>query len=523
MSRKSRKLAAAQAKAAAIPFSPKGKQAPRWYGSSNRLISSSTQTPDRKYIPSLDSDFHDIISNFGRKTLITVGRRLFWNIPALQGSILEQANLATSTFIPQYRGRNKAWGDVAEPWLNEWHRVMDVAGWPYDYNSYIRSHVILPIVDGDVGTLLTETADGYPLIQVIPAHRIDCSETVVDSGEYYGRRVIDGCIVDDYLRVLAYRLKNDDGTYTDVAARDMFLSFDPIMPGQVRNISALASSAFYWQDVAESREFELIAQKAFSSQTIVETNETGEADAAKSLIALTSNYDGTSGNLTATAQERLDGGTIRYLKANTGSKLEAFDWDRPSANTREFQETIVRDAFRGTEWDSFFSLDPKSVGGAPMRVIVEKINATLEKRRRLVEKACRRVDGYAISKAIKLKLLPFDIDWWKWEYQGPADVTADRKYDSDVDIQEISTGIGTRKEALARRGKYIEEVDAQRLAEADSDLARAKTLADKYGISIQAALTVLTKTGSYSSVTNATVAPPSGDSTEPPTNSDDEK
>lgn len=84
-----------------------------------------------------------------------------------------------------------------------------------------------------------------------------------------------------------------------------------------------------------------------------------------------------------------------------------------------------------------------------------------------------------------------DVDWWKWEYQGPGDVTADRKYDSDVDLQEISSGIGTRKQSIARRGGYIEEVDAQRESEVDSDLERAGRLAAKHGITIQESIVLL--------------------------------
>lgn len=504
----SKSVSPAKAKAAATPFSPdrKGNQI---YGSRNRMIGASVQSSDRKTIPPLHYDFHRNISSYGRETLMTLGRWIFWNFPALHGAVLEQANLAVSTFVPQYKGRNKAWGEQAESWLREWYRVMDIAGWPYDRETYVRNQVIAPLVDCDCGTLLTETVDGYPLIQTIPAHRIKSAsgETAVEAGEFKGNRIIDGCIVDAYGRVLAYRLLNDDQTNTDVPARDMFLSFAPIVTGQLRGVSGLASSAFYWQDVAESREFELLAQKAFSTQTILETNESGDADGAQKLIQ-GGTFD-SNGNLTAKAQERLDGGTIRYLKAGSGAKIEPFDWDRPTANVQQFQETVLRDAFRGAEWDAFFSLDPKAIGGAPMRIIVEKINATLIKRRQLVEKACRRVDGYAISKAIKLGLLPNDVDWWMWEYQGPGDISADLKYDSDVALQNIASGIGTRKDAIAKQGGYIEEVDRQRFAEADSDLSRAKVLADKYGLSIQEALTVLMRTGSYSSITNATVRDPS--------------
>lgn len=476
------------AAAAGVKITPKHKPTSVFVGG-NRMVRAANISYDRKWTPSLATDFHRNISACGRRALMTIGRWLYWNFPALQGAILEQANLAVSSFIPQSMAADKAWAQKAEDWLYEWHKIMDVAGWPYDYGTFLQCQVIQPMVDGDVFTLLTETDEGFPLIQLLPAHRIDCDLDTVRGGEYDGKRCVDGVITDDLGRALAYRTPLEgDNEFRDIPAKDIFPTFAPSSPGQVRGVSALASSALDWQDAAEIRRFELIAQKAFASQTIVEHNESGEADEASAIVTA-----GTfvSGARTSPDQQTLDGGTIRYFKAGMGAKLEAFDWDRPNQNAREFIDTIVRDAFRGAEMDSLFTLDPKSVGGAPMRVIVERLNAVLEKRRRQVEKACRRVDGYAISKAIKLGLLPENPDWWRWEYQGPGNVTADRKYDSDVDLQEIMQGIGTRKEAIARRGGYIEEVDEQRENEARSDLQRAQRLAKEFGITIQEALVVL--------------------------------
>lgn len=489
-------------------------------GYRNDLIESATQTTDRKNVPMLDYDVHRTITSYGRRVLMSLGRHMFWRFPALQGSILEQANLAVGTFLPQYTGRNKAWGEQAEAALKEWHKIMDVAGYPYDYDSFVQGKVINPIVDGEDFTLLTETADGYPMVQSIPAHRVGnrnfvnstaqvrfsgnemlIDGVVVDANRPYladgnisfEAAIVDGVIVDSYGRALAYRVYSDsvsDQSYQDISARNLFPAFCPMVAGQVRGFSLLASSLFDWQDLQEWGRFEMLAQKVFSSQTIIETNESGEADTAKNIIqqAAINNDDGTKASLDV---EKLDGGTVRYFKANSGSKLESFNYDRPGASSQNFIKNKLRDAFKGTEWDVFFSLDPQAVGGAPMRVIVEKINAVLEKRRKLVKKSCLRVDGYAIAKLMKLGVLPWDDDWYMWDYQGPGDVTADKKYDSDVALQEMSQGISTRKLECARRGLYMEDVDAQREREADSDLERAQRLAVKYKITIQEALVIL--------------------------------
>ncbi len=489
-------------------------------GGNNWLVEAATPTTERFQPQNIDQDFHRTISNYGRRVLMNMGRDLFWKFPALQGAVLEQANVAVSSFIPQYTGRNKQWGAQAEVMLGDWHRIMDIAGWPYDYDTYLQSLVIAPLVDGENFTLLTETPSGYPMIQVIPAHRVGkypCpTETVtvrysgtnlfvdgklIDENRpstaeeeiTFEARMIDGAAVDAFGRAISYRVFGDNGdpeNYQDIPARNMFPAFMPMMTGQIRGLSLLASSAFNWQDMAEWTQFERIAHKAFSTRTIVETNETGDTDTAKAVIQQVATFNG-SNQKTSLDVQRLDGGTYSYLKANTGSKLEQFDYNRPGPDSQNFMNMTLRDAFKGTEWDIFFSLDPQAVGGAPMRVIVEKINLVAAKRRKLVKKCCLRVDGYAIAKLMKSGALPWDDDWYMWDYQGPGEVTADKKYDSDVDLQEVSQGVSTRKLACARRGLYIEDVDAQREAEARSDLQRAERLAKEFKITIQEALVVL--------------------------------
>jgi capsid protein len=468
-----------------------------YVAANNFLIKAATQNTDRAAIPMLDRDFHRNVSNIGRRTLMSISRYLFWNFPAIQGAVLEQANLAVSSFIPQYYGRDKkGFGNDAENWLFEWHKIFDIEGAPYDYDTLVQHLIIADLVDGDIGVILTETPDGYPMIQVIPAHLIGGRnlDKIVVGGPYDGATMIDGIIVDEYTRPIAARIFNDDTyastVFTDVSMRNMILSFWPIVRGQKRGIPSLVSAMFDWQDVAESRQFELVAQKVASALYLIENNETGDIDESKAIFAQSATFDADTGAKTANAKEKLTG-EIRRYRAGSGSKIEAFRADRPTGNQQAFEDRIVRSAFSGMEWSFDFCLDPSHVGGAPMRVIVEKINRVIEKRQKLVSKVCRRVDGYGLAKASKRSELPTDPDWWMWEYQPPARMTADAKYESDIDIQEMRNGIKTRKEACGRRGQYWEDVDAQRMIEVRSDLQRAKDLATEFDISIQEAIILL--------------------------------
>ncbi len=497
----------------------------------NLLLEAAQQTSDRKQVPFLDNDVHRNISNLGRRTMLSLGRWLFSNFPAIRGALIEQAEFAGSTFLPEYRGANQEWGVLAENWLWEHGKICDVAGWPYNLRTYRRNLILGIKRDGDMGTILTETIDGYPMLQCVPAHRIGSrlneftvkyagrvvttsTETdkygraiakgsvvnedneVIGQQEWEGQRIIDGVIVSELGGPLAYRVMGENSwdysRFHDVSSRDMFLSFIPEYIGQLRGFSALGSSMFDWQDVKEAQRFELIAQKVGAAITLIEKNPEGEPTPGASWITTPAASAGTAGTAAGLNTEMFDGGLVRYLKSKSGADLLPFQNDRPSANQQQFSAAIIRSNFAGMGWSVDFSLDPTKIGGAPLRVVVDKINRSiLSDQDLIIEPALRRYQGYALSKAIKLDLLPFDSDWWQFEYQGPAKLTADAKYNSDVDLQERKAGLKTLARSTAERGEDWEDVRNQSELEANDLLTRARRIADGHGITIELALTLL--------------------------------
>lgn len=483
------------------------------YGNSNSLVTAATQTSDRKQVSMLDKDTHRSITPYGRRTLMTLGRWLYWNVSAVRGTIREMVNLTAQKWTPQFEGEDQAWGTQVENWLYEHDKICDVRGWPFNMAAYRRNLLKGVLLDGDVGTILVKTATGYPMIQVIPAHRIGSgfADQVVKGGPFDGARIIDGVILDDTGRSVGYRVWGEGGenagTPTDVPARDMFLSFHIETPDQIRGISNLGASCFDWQDVSDARRFELIAQKLIASIGIIETNETGEADKTKKLLSRTStNFDDTSNatktHLSTTATETVDGVSIRYHRANSGSKIEAFSGDRPTANQQAFRDDVIREALHGMGWSFDFSYNPTKIGGAPMRVVVDRINRQIETmREEIVDPAQMRINGYRIASVMdnpertdkKVVLFAFNADWWKWNSQGQAKVTADAKYQSAVDIEERRSGLKTLAKSAAERGEYWKDVRAQNQAEANDLLERAGQLAEQHDIAIELAISLLEK------------------------------
>ena len=487
------------------------------YGFNNTLIEAAIQTPDRETQTLVDYDFHRTISVIGRRTLLSLGRTMYWRMPQLAAAINEQAFIAAVPFNPIFQGKNSKWGEQAREWLDNWHQVMDMAGWQYDYECYCQNLLRMGTIDGDIGTVLTQDESGNPKILVIPSHRIGsryqtggvCKVAIKDGklliddvqvDEYadvpgapaaeWEAPIIDGVVLDFHSRPIAYRVYYDpivSAGHVDISARNMFLTFDPLIPGQVRGISLLASSVFDWQDVREFRRFEMLAQKTFASKTIVEENETGDTDSARAIVANPAQFD-VNGNETAPNMLKLDKGAYTYFKSQTGSKLTAFNYgERPGRSTQEFLDGTVRDGMRGLGWDMFFSTDPKSVGGAPMRVIVDRVNRTVKQRRKLIGKTILRVDVYALAKAIQSGQLPMDDEWFKWNYRGQADLTADRRYETQTDKEEHEQGFINMEDVEARREGDWKARRDQREKEVMDLYDRAKRVADKYKISIQEA------------------------------------
>ena len=419
------------------------------------------QSRFRRQIRSLNQDTTALIPTGTHQQLVTAGRWLFSNFAPVRGALLEQATYSVQPFVPQYVGKDKAWGADAEAWLNDWHKVVDIQG-RCDFEEMLYLALISIKRDGDAGVLLTETRGKYPAIQLIPSHRIG-SKTggQIKSGAFKGKQIHNGVITNANGRAIGYELTNG----RRISAGDLALCFFPEWSDQGRGLTPLAGVVADLQDVKELRQYELTAQKAQSSISLIEHNENGYADESESFIEQT-----IDGGALDTTVETLEGGAIRYFRAGSGAKIETVESNRPSKNSQDFESTIMRAAFQALEWPYDFSLDPSKIGGAVVRLVAAKAQRTVEKNQRLVRKLARRIDGYGLAKAIKLGLLPMPPggDWYSWHYQGPRRLTVDAGRDASAAREDYKLGLTTLSELYAERGLHWEDelqkrVDEQRV------------------------------------------------------------
>jgi hypothetical protein len=141
------------------------------YGSANNLFLAATTSTERRDPGRLDRDTDRIWSMQGRQTMLSFGRAIIANFDEVRAATFEMACYATSTFLPQYRGANRAWGKMAEEWLADSEETFDVRGWPYNRSTYLRNLVISAVRDGEQYTLPCVLGD-VPQIQSIGAHRV---------------------------------------------------------------------------------------------------------------------------------------------------------------------------------------------------------------------------------------------------------------------------------------------------------------------------------------------------------------
>lgn len=472
-------------------------------GGGNRLIQSSNQTRGRKQVPLLDTDVHRNVSTYGRRILMSLGRHIYFSCAAIRQTVKELSKYAASSFIWEYRGDNREWGTAAEALLHDHGHMADIAGPPYTLACYRTNLVRAAFIDGDIGTIYCKHPEtGLPCFQTIPSHRISSAgeDDIVKGGPFDGATLIQGVIVDEYMRPLGYRVLTGDvadlKSYQDVPVESMSLFFIPEFVGQLRGFSNIGLVAWDVQDRSEARRFELLAQKAGAGRVFVEWNDEGEPPPGADYVTAPEASATTEGHPSGMWYETIGEGINTYFRAGAGHDIKPVPFDRPSANQREFGKGIDREVIGALGGNYDFVIDPTAIGGHASRVMVSKLNRNLEAMQDdVVEPACRRFDAFRLGCFMEdLGMLPFQEDWHRYEYQGPPQWTGDRRHDSDTDLQEVRAGWRSRSEAVSRRGESLMQVRSAKDQEVEDLLARAKRIKDKYAtenVSIEFVLKLL--------------------------------
>lgn len=504
-------------------------------GGSTNLIEATKSTNNRARITDNNYDSSRNIDKMGRQTLATLGRWVVANNGIPRGTLEEIAGNVTENIDPQFAGSDQEWGERAEELLRMTDEISDVRGHPGSVQETERQLVLSAFRTGDLYVQNCLSASGMPVFQTFPSHRIRSHnrEEIIEEGPWRGYMVRDGIIVNRMLRPVAFRYQAHDRVtysgaqnvfviwntlangsripvrveyrdgqnnllYADVNSFIMHQSYFPEWEDQIRGYSLLGASVFNWQDVREARAFDLINRKLFASRAFVEYNDAGEAQGGSSVMDENEDLVDPSTNRQARLDsEVVDGVTISYLRAGSGSKVEAVQDNRPTQEVQAYENEVIRTELHAIGWSYDFSYNPQAVTGAMTRVLVDRINRRIQQlRNKLVIPWRRKFDTFRIARFIELGMLPYNPEWYMWDYSGFTRITPDAKHDAQVDTMLLKAGLTTRKRVAQKRNHDWKELDAQNEVEIDNLLDSATRLSKRWKISLSAAIKLLQDNGS---------------------------
>ena len=391
------------------------------------------------------------------------GRGLYNDFVVCRGLVREIARFVGTKLATTYNGQNEEWGESATSYLTKSNRALDIRGRGYTADRLRLDILTRLIVDGEVGVLMTRAkTTGAPKLQLV-------------YGEYLGTDSQDPAYANGVLRdsvgmVQAYQV----GEETISVDNLIWLT----LPGYEfggRGLSPLGMARIEWLDVNKFHQYELLAQRLFASRALKVTNPAGEA----MLPGATVDDIDTDSDV---VYENFEAGGIEYFKSN--HDLQAFDWGaRPSKNTQDFFSRMLSWTFYDLGWDLDFSLEQRETGGASIRVSSDRTRNTARHYfDHVIRHTMARVDGYRLAVGVKNGRIeePEETDdYFSWTYSGGLLVTADRKYQADVDRVELENGLTTREEIAANRQQSYPELRAQRQKEAKGELEDRAALYDE--------------------------------------------
>lgn len=406
-------------------------------------------------------DIAKLIPRHDRGTILSLSRRLYTNFGVLKAAVDQKANYSVGhAWQPCFRSPDAERGKLAMEWVQDrFYPICDIRGSVFYWQQVLTLVSQALDRDGECYILLTESEQGDPRVQMIPAHRVgqreDGAKGLVEKGLYRGAKIRDGVIMNKVGRPIAYRVlgeERDGSRDQDISARDLVHVFDPDFVEQERGLPAFTHALKDFVHCLQSTEYERIAQMMVSSLGLIEYNELGGPNPDDP--AFTLNQD-TSDATKGITTQYYDGGQTRYFKANSGAKLEPVVHARPGDLWERFHDRMIRMGLAGVQWP--MALIWKSSGqGTAERSEVVRARRSIEQRQATLRRAAQRVVSYAVGKAIdRGELEPF-TRFWDIDFTLPPRLTVDDGRENSAMLDQIEAGALTMAEYQGYKGRTEE-------------------------------------------------------------------
>lgn len=422
--------------------------------------------------PLFKEDIEKLIPSRDRESLVSGSRKLFQNYGPILGAMQQKADNAVGrAWAPKFTGQDREWGKLAKEWLEtQWYGFCDLRGRGWDFKTLLWLDSIAIDRDGDFLILLTESASGYPLTQRIPANRIGqrwAGETVPQGKTYAGAKCSHGIIRDRNNRALAYMVLGDTAADDQIIPADRVIhAFDPLWHDQVRGIPSFSHAIKQALSSFTATEREQLNQLIRSSIALIEYNDQGAPDMDNPAVQMGgANADGTA----SPTIEHFAAGMVKYIRSNSGGKLEALDNDTPGDMWDRFQDRVVRNALCGFNWPYELVWKANEINAALVRNIQERARKSVEDRQDVLKGPATFAIRYAVAKAIKIGILPKPKntdDWWRWDFQMPAKFSVDAGKDAQQRREDFRIGYRSRRDIAEEEGRDVENIEDTKIDDA---------------------------------------------------------
>jgi len=429
---------------------------------------------DRSWLPGQVTDAYRELPNHTRIEQIRQSRYFKKNVGMLRGVEKDIVDLAVGPGIYWFPGTDSdEWNEAAFAWLWEWAKIADVSARTTFWESQ-RMRVKHKFWDGELYTLHTSSAAGWPQYQLIRAH--NCGNFGLEKTENWH----DGIKLDPLLRPLAYRFRQTDDRFITVPASAIVHSFMLEDSDQVHGVVAPHYAISHTHDILDLLKLEKGAVKDLSRTSRVITTESGEDESNDGPNHFN---DDTDTDATDPAERGLPLEQVfgpEIVRLRTGEKLDAFASERPSSTFTGFIDYLGREITAGTGFPYEYSWNREKLNSAALRSILDKVRiAVLDWRANEVEDS-QPVVMRAIAWAMNSGELPFHPQWFRGEWIGGAgDPTIDKGRESREDRENVKAALDNFKLYWARQGKWWKTQLRQKAIEA----AYIDQLAKEYGVS----------------------------------------
>jgi len=413
--------------------------------------------------PIKTNDFDRLVDAMDSRRLRSLSSRLYSNVGVIKGAVDQKADYSIGeAFLPAYVGESDfADGKTIATFMRKaWFPNCTERGGVFDWHKLLELSSIALDRDGDIFWVKVKSADGFPKIQIVPAHRVgNCGDyREVSEGRYKGYKINDGVIQFYNGKPAAYRVLTgaDMSTYYDVDAANVIHIYDPDFADQSRGVPAFSHALMDISATLASTEDERIRQQIVSRLHLTVFNDTGGPDLDDPSV-MYGNANGGADTSGFVLNNAAPG--IVYMQSGSGDKIEQVKHDTPGEIWENFQDRMIRMSLIPV-WS--YQIWKGAGQGTDTRAEVVKCRRFISQRQRLLKRAALNAFSWAYSCFQEVGRVPLLDHPFAWTFSTPPRLSVDDGRESSMEVDEWRAGLRNTAEITEARGMTEEEFYTKR-------------------------------------------------------------